>query len=79
MTLEKEFTLKPLVSGYSKGIKPEGRPYYEQILMYDISWPFALVHIDNFYQSHGGVPIFDALSAGRTVKVRVRFDIIEEK
>ena len=87
MTIEKEFTLKPLVSGHSMTSFPgkeNGRLYYEQILMYDEEWPLALVHIDTFWPGRReGNPtklyaIHDALNEGRTVKVRVRFDIIDE-
>ena len=88
MTFEKEFTLKPLVSGHSMISFPgkeKGKPYYEQILMYDGDWPFAVVHVDTFWPGARGkglpvslYAIHDALNEGRTVKVRVRFDIIEE-
>ena len=84
MTIEKEFTLKPLISGYSKHIVPAGKPYYEQIVMHDGDYPFAMVHQDLFWPGQRGrnpkelYAIHDALNEGRTIKVRVRFDIIEE-
>ncbi len=88
MTLEKEFTLKPLVSGYRKIAypnKPIGEPYYEQILMQEGDYPFAIVHIDTFWPGQRErnpielYAIHDALNEGYTVKVRVRFDIIEDE
>ena len=87
MTFEKEFTLKPLISGHSMISFPhkgKGAPYREQVLMYDNEWPFAVVHIDTFWpgkRERNPIELYaihDALEKGDTVKVRVRFDIIED-
>ena len=83
MKIEKEFTLKSLVSGYSTIARP-GKPYYEQVLMYEGDYPFAMVHVDMFWPGRKeGTPqekyaIHDALSKGKRVKVKVTFELIDE-
>jgi hypothetical protein len=84
---EKEFILQPLISGRRMVNFPDkglGDPYYEQVLMYDGEWPFAIVHIDTFWpgqRSRNPIELYaihDALNEGRTVKVNVKFTIIDE-
>jgi len=82
--IEKEFTLKPLISGYSNLGRNKGNPYREQVLMYEEDYPFAMIHIDLFWPGRKeGTPeekyvIHDALSKGESVKVKVTFETIDE-
>jgi hypothetical protein len=84
MSLEKEFTLKPLVSGYSQAIAPVGKPYYEQVVIYEGDYPVAMVHGDLFWPGQRTdkpeelFAIHDAVYAGHNVKVKVTFTIIDE-
>jgi hypothetical protein len=80
--IEKEFTIKPLISGYSQH---SGKPYREQVILYDDEYPFAMVHIDLFWPgSRDKNPeekydIHDALSDGEEIKVKVIFEIVEDE
>ena len=78
---ETEWILQPLLSGYSKidfPNKAKGTPYYEQILICDEDYPLVMVHIDTFWKRHGDDSIYDALKHGTTIKIRARFNIIDE-
>ena len=83
--IEKEFTLKPLVSGYSKVVEPVKKPYYEQVVIYEGDYPVAMVHGDLFWPGQrkttpeNQYDIHDAVYAGHTIKVRVKFTIIDEE
>ena len=79
---ETEWTLKPLISGYSKIEFPNkkiGTPYMEQVLISDGDWPFAVVNIDTWCpkDTHDD-DVYDAIKQGRKVKVTVKFTIIDE-
>ena len=82
--IEKEFILKPLVSGYSTFSIDKDKPYYEQVLIYEQDYPVAMVHGDLFWPGQRKsnpemlFDIHDALYAGRTIKVRVKFTLIDE-
>lgn len=80
MRFEKEFILRPLISGYSHLTLTKGKPYYEQILWLDEDYPFALVHIDCFWPGKKEINpeekyiIYDALKNGEQVKIKVTFE-----
>lgn len=74
------WSLRPLISGkntLSYASKSEGTPYYEQILIYDGDFPFAVVHMDTFWTRHGNDEIYQEIRKGNNVKVEVTFKIIE--
>jgi len=85
--IEKEITLKPLISGYTQtefADKPKGTPYYEQILVKDEDYPIAMVHIDIFWPGRrDNTPkekydIYDTLLSGQELKIIATFKSASE-
>jgi hypothetical protein len=70
--IEKELLAKPLVSGHSK-YSNSVKTYYEKVILYDDEYPFAMVHIDLFYQRDGDSSIYDTLNAGQQIKIIASF------
>jgi hypothetical protein len=86
--IEKEITLRPILSGHSQiefANKPKGTPYYEQILWMEDDYPFAMVHVDTFWPGQRKLTledkyiIYEALNDGQDVKVKVTFEMIEDE
>jgi hypothetical protein len=78
---ETEWKLVPLISGSYTGrfkLREKGDPYYEQILLYEGEYPFAVIHMDTFYHSIQDNHIHDLLNQGKQLKVKVTFEVINE-
>jgi len=79
--VETEWILVPLISGYTTVEftgKPIGTPYYEQILIYENDYPFAVVHVDTFWKAVGDEYIYKSLLEGNQLTLKVTFDLIDE-
>lgn len=74
--MQKIFKAVPLVSGHKKNVDKIGDPYFEQIVLYDGEYPFAMVHIDAFH-TKGGNQIYDKSNSGKTVMVKFTLEIAE--
>ena len=84
---ETEWRIQPLISGKTTTDfinRPKGTFYYEQVLLYENlssesgEWPFAIIHMDTFWNRHKDGEIYDSIKNGNDIKVKVTFELIDE-
>ena len=83
--LTKELEAQPVKTGTFK-TKEGTKDYFEQILLMDNGYPFAMVHIDLFWPGRlqgqskdKRYEIYDRLNEGERVKMQVTMEIMEDE